>query len=93
MVRFLGAARAREGAGAVVLVTRPDLVLPMTLGCSTTAGAAVEVLRALPVLALALLAGVFLVVVFLVPALAAVFLGAAFLAAVTLAAGFCCESE
>lgn len=38
---FLGAARflvAGLGA-AVVLVTRPDLVLPMTLGCSTIAGA------------------------------------------------------
>lgn len=38
---FLGVARFL-GAGlgaAVVLVTRPDLVLPMTLGCSTIAGA------------------------------------------------------
>lgn len=39
---FLGVARFFAAAltgGAVVLVTRPDLVLPMTLGCSTTAGA------------------------------------------------------
>jgi len=35
--RFLGAARV--GCGAVVLVTRPDLVLVRTLGCSTIAGA------------------------------------------------------
>lgn len=39
---FLGVAfffAAVLAGGAVVLVTRPDLVLPMTLGCSTTAGA------------------------------------------------------
>jgi hypothetical protein len=30
---------AALAGGAVVLVTRPDLVLMMTLGCSTTAGA------------------------------------------------------
>lgn len=35
-VRFLVAGFA---GGAVVLVTRPDLVLLMTLGCSTMAGA------------------------------------------------------
>lgn len=35
--RFLVAVFA--GGGAVVLVTRPDLVLLMILGCSTTAGA------------------------------------------------------
>jgi hypothetical protein len=41
---FLGAARfLAAGLGAaVVLVTRPDLVLPMTLGCSTIAGACRE---------------------------------------------------
>lgn len=73
---------------AVVLVTRPDLVVERTLGWSTTAGAAVEALRGLAVLALGLPAA-FLVVVpaFLVVALAAgfsafsVFLAAAFLGA------------
>lgn len=38
-VRFVVAALAGFAGGAVVLVTRPDLVLRMTLGCSTIAGA------------------------------------------------------
>lgn len=38
--RFLAGALA--GGGAVVLVTRPDLVLPRILGCSTIAGAYID---------------------------------------------------
>lgn len=38
--RFL--AGALVGGGAVVLVTRPDLVLPRILGCSTIAGACTD---------------------------------------------------
>lgn len=82
----------------MVLVTRPDLVLLMTLGCSTMAGAEVGalVLRALPELALGLAAAFLVVVAFLAAGLvtlAAVFLGAAFLVAEALVAvafcGFC----
>lgn len=40
VVRFLAAALA--GGGAVLLVTRPDLVFPRTLGCSTMAGAYIK---------------------------------------------------
>jgi hypothetical protein len=87
---FLGAAFFAAGL-AVVFVTRPDLVLVSTFGASTIAGAAVEVLRGLAVLALGL-AAAFLVVVAFFAGLAAgaafltvVFLGAAGLAA----AGFC----
>lgn len=54
----------------------------------------VEVLRALPELALGLAAVFLVVVVFLAAVLAAVFLGAAFLAAVVLgAAAFCLDGE
>lgn len=78
---FLGAA----AAGALVLVTRPDLVLPRTRVTSfSTAGAslgAAAVLRGRPALALGLAAAAFLGAAF-----AAVFLGAAaFLVVVALA--------
>lgn len=86
---FLGAAFFAAGL-AVVFVTRPDLVLVSTLGASTTAGAAVEVLRGLAVFALGL-AAAFLVVVAFFAGLAAVavFLAVVFLGAAVLgAAGF-----
>lgn len=41
---FAGAAFLGAGAAAVDFVTRPDLVLPKTLGTSTTAGACVTML-------------------------------------------------
>lgn len=81
---FLGAAffAPAFAAGALLLVTRPDLVLPRTLEASfSTAGAAAAFLGLLA-LAFALGAAAFLVVV----AFAAVFLGAAgFFAVVALA--------
>jgi hypothetical protein len=76
-VAFFFGAAAFLGAGlAAVFVTRPDLVTVSTFGWWTMAGAAVEVLRGLAVLALGL-AAVFLVVA-----------GVAFFAAAVLAAGF-----
>lgn len=86
----------------VVLVTRPDLVLVVTLGVSTIAGACQSattlqheenqlttagVLRGLAVLALGF-AAVFLVPAFLVVALAAGLRAAVFLAAVVLVVFF-----
>ena len=90
MAFFLGAAFFAAGL-AVVFVTRPDLVLVSTLGASTTAGAAVDVLRGLAVFALGL-AAAFLVVVAFFAGLAAVvaFLAVVFLVAAAglAAAGF-----
>jgi hypothetical protein len=91
-VAFFGAAFLTTGLAAV-FVTRPDLVLVKTLGCSTIAGAAVEVLRGLAVFALGL-AVVFLVATAFFAGLAAAFLAAGFLVVVVVvvalgaAAGF-----
>lgn len=75
---FLGAAAffaAFGAAGALVLVTRPDFVLPRTRDTSSsTAGAGAAVLRGLLAFALGLAAG------------AAAFLGAAFAVVVFLGA-------
>lgn len=58
---FFGAAFFAGAAGlAVVLVTRPDLVLPSTFSTGTIAGAAVGALRLVAVLAFGLDAAVFL---------------------------------
>lgn len=93
MAFFLGAAFFAAGLAAV-FVTRPDLVLVSTLGTSTIAGAAVEVLRGLAVFALGLAATFLVVVAFFAGlAAAAVFLVAVFLGAAGLAAaaGFYCR--
>lgn len=90
---FFGAAflAAFGAAGALVLVTRPDFVLPRTRETSSsTAGfaAAAAVLRGLLALALGLAAAAaFLGAAFA----AAAFLGAAFLVVVALA--FCGEGQ
>ena len=80
-------------AEALVLVTRPVLVLPSTSFSSTTAGAAVGVflVRLAPVLDLGFAAGFLVVVAFFAAGLAVlvlvpVFLGAAFLVVVVVAA-------
>lgn len=58
---FFGAAFFAGAAGlAVVLVTRPDLVLPSTFSTGTMAGAAVGALRLVAVLAFGLDAAAFL---------------------------------
>lgn len=82
---FLGAAFFAAGLAAV-FVTRPDLVLVSTLGTSTTAGAAVEVLRGLAVFALGLAAAFLVVVAFFAGLAATVFLTVVFLGAAGLAA-------
>lgn len=82
---FLGAAFFAAGLAAV-FVTRPDLVLVSTLGTSTIAGAAVEVLRGLAVFALGLAAAFLVVVAFFAGLAAAVFLTVVFLGAAGLAA-------
>jgi hypothetical protein len=83
-------------AGALVLVTRPDLVFPRTRDTSSsTAGAAVgAVLRGLLALALGLAAGAALVVAAVVVAFfgrPTAFLGAALVAVVALA--FCRSNQ
>ena len=85
-------------AGALVLVTRPDLVLPRTRDTSSsTAGAAVgAVLRGLLALALGLAAGAALVAAAVAVAFLgrpAAFLGAAFVAVVVVALAFCNSSQ
>ena len=70
-------------AEALVLVTRPVLVLPITIFSSTTAGAAVGVffVRLAPELDVGLAAAFLVVVAFFVAGLAALVLVAAFLGA------------
>lgn len=85
MAFFLGAAFFAAGLAAV-FVTRPDFVLVSTLGTSTTAGAAVDVLRGLAVFALGLAAAFLVVVAFFAGLAAAVFLTVVFLGAAGLAA-------
>jgi hypothetical protein len=67
---------AFDAAGALVLVTRPDLVFPRTRDTSaSTAGAGAAVLRGLPALALGFAAAaVFLGAALVVFAVAVVFL-------------------
>ena len=73
---------ALGAAGALVLVTRPDFVLPRTrVTSSSTAGAGAALLRGLEALALGFAAAAFLGAAFA----AVVFLGAAFLVVVALA--------
>lgn len=75
---------AFAAAGAWVLVTRPDLVLPSTRDTSaSTAGAGAALLRGLLALALGFAAAAVFFVVVLVVVVA--FLGAAFLVVVVLA--------
>lgn len=95
MAFFLGAAFFAAGLAAV-FVTRPDLVLVSTLGTSTIAGAAVEVLRGLAVFALGLAVAFLVVVAFFAGLAAAVFLTVVFLGAAAAglaaaAAGFYCR--
>ena len=92
-VFFLVAAAFLAGAffstaGALVFVTRPDLVLPSTrVTSASTAGAGASFALGLPALALGLAAAVFLVgvVAFLALGAAAAFLAAGFFAVVVFA--------
>jgi hypothetical protein len=88
---FLGAAAFFAGlgaAGAVVLVTRPDLVFPRTRDTSFSTAGGAAALRGLLALALGLAAGfataVFLAAGFAAGFVAAFFAAGAFLVAVTL---------
>jgi hypothetical protein len=94
---FFGAAflDALGAAGAVVLVTRPDLVLPRTRDTSaSTAAAGAAVLRGLLALALGFAAAAAAAVFFGAALAVVVFLGAAFLVVVVaLAFYMTCQHE
>jgi hypothetical protein len=79
-------------AGAVVLVTRPDLVFPRTRDTSSSTAGAGAVLRGLLALALGLAAGLVAAVVVLFLGRPTAFFGAAAAAFVVVALAFCSRS-